>query len=55
MFTDHYNVSDPADYLLQYKGGNANGKLRVFYNNYKKSMYGGCMCSFDQAYAAMYG
>ena len=32
----------------------ANGKLRVFYNIYKKSMYGGCMCSFNQAYAAMY-
>ncbi len=26
----------------------ANGKLRVFYNTYKKSMYGGCMCSFNQ-------
>lgn len=27
----------------------ANGKLRVFYNTYKKSMYGGCMCSYNQA------
>ena len=26
----------------------ANGKLRVFYNTYKKSMYSGCMCSFAQ-------
>ena len=26
----------------------ANGKLRVFYNTYKKSMFGGCMCSFNQ-------
>lgn len=26
----------------------ANGKLRVFYNTYKKSMYSGCMCSFNQ-------
>lgn len=137
VFTDHYQVNDPADYLLQYKGENvngknttgvsrevdkdfrfitnvdctskdgygtknnntgvvkwdhrnfdayrlytlvvtyegdsasnkgdkiaarsyiryydANGKLRVFYNTYKKSMYGACMCSFNQAYAAMHG
>ncbi len=27
----------------------ANGKLRVFYNTYKKSMYSGCMCSYNQA------
>ncbi len=136
IFTNHYQVNDPANYLLQYKGENvngknttgtvrevdkdfrfitnvdctskegygtknnntgvvkwdhrnfdayrlytlvvtyegdsasykgdkiaarsyiryydANGKLRVFYNIYKKSMYGGCMCSFNQAYAAMY-
>lgn len=33
----------------------ANGKLRVFYNTYKKSMYSACMCSFNQAYAAVYG
>ena len=27
----------------------SNGKLRVFYNDYKKNMYcGGCMCSFNQ-------
>ena len=27
----------------------ANGKLRVFYNNYNKSKYyGGCMCSYNQ-------
>ena len=26
----------------------ANGKLRVFYNTYKKSMYSGCMCSYNQ-------
>lgn len=29
----------------------ANGKLRVFYNTYKKSMYGGCMCSYNQVAA----
>ena len=33
----------------------ANGKLRVFYNTYKKSMFSGCLCSFNQAYAAIYG
>lgn len=28
----------------------ANGKLRVFYNNYRNNMYyGGCLCSFSQA------
>ena len=28
----------------------ANGKLRVFYNNYRNNMYyGGCLCSFNQA------
>ena len=27
----------------------ANGKVRVFYNDYKKNMYyGGCLCSFNQ-------
>ena len=29
----------------------ANGKLRVFYNTYKKSMYSGCLCSFNQVSA----
>ena len=27
----------------------ANGKERIFYNDYRKNMYyGGCMCSFKQ-------
>ena len=27
----------------------ANGKIRVFYNDYKKSLYyGGCLCSYAQ-------
>ena len=34
-------------YLRYY---DANGKLRVFYNNYRKNLYyGGCLCSFNQA------
>lgn len=34
----------------------ANGKLRVFYNNYKKNMYnGGCLCSYNQAHAGIFG
>jgi hypothetical protein len=37
---------DARAYLRYY---DANGKLRVFYNDYKKNMYyGGCMCSFNQ-------
>jgi len=37
---------DARAYLRYY---DANGKQRVFYNIYKKSMYhGGCLCSFNQ-------
>lgn len=36
---------DARAYLRYY---DANGKLRVFYNDYKKNMYyGGCMCSYN--------
>ena len=31
----------------------ANGKLRVFYNTYRKSMYSGCMCSYNQISAML--
>lgn len=38
---------DARAYLRYY---DANGKLRVFYNNYRNNMYyGGCLCSFNQA------
>ncbi len=37
---------DARSYIRYY---DANGKLRVFYNTYKKNTYyGGCMCSFNQ-------
>ena len=38
---------DARSYMCYY---DANGKLRVFYNNYNDnaSYYGGCMYSFDQ-------
>ena len=37
---------DARSYIRYY---DANGKLRVFYNTYKKNMYyGGCLCSFNQ-------
>lgn len=37
---------DARAYIRYY---DANGKLRVFYNNYNKTeYYGGCMCSFNQ-------
>lgn len=37
---------DARAYLRYYDG---NGKLRVFYNNYRNNMYfGGCLCSFNQ-------
>ena len=36
---------DARAYIRYY---DANGKLRVFYNTYKKSMYSGCLCSFNQ-------
>ena len=37
---------DARSYIRYY---DANGKLRVFYNTYKKNAYyGGCLCSFDQ-------
>lgn len=40
---------DARAYIRYY---DANGKLRVFYNEYKKNAYhGGCMCSFDQVSA----
>ena len=39
---------DARAYIRYY---DANGKLRVFYNTYKKSMYGGCLCSFNQVAA----
>ncbi len=39
---------DARAYIRYY---DANGKLRVFYNTYKKSMHGGCMCSFNQVAA----
>lgn len=36
---------DARAYIRYY---DANGKLRVFYNDYKKNMYyGGCLCSYD--------
>ena len=57
-----YDDTDPASYKGEkiaarayFRYYDANGKLRVFYNTYKKSMYSGCMCSFNQAYAAFYG
>lgn len=37
---------DARSYIRYY---DANGKLRVFYNDYRKNMYyGGCMCSYNQ-------
>ena len=37
---------DARSYIRYY---DANGKLRVFYNTYKKNTYyGGCMCSYNQ-------
>ncbi|MBQ7504797.1 MAG: InlB B-repeat-containing protein [Ruminococcus sp.] len=37
---------DARSYIRYY---DANGKLRVFYNTYKKNAYyGGCLCSFNQ-------
>lgn len=37
---------DARAYIRYY---DANGKLRVFYNNYRSNMYhGGCMCSYNQ-------
>lgn len=40
---------DARSYIRYY---DANGKLRVFYNTYKKNTYyGGCMCSFNQVSA----
>ncbi|MBQ5399453.1 MAG: hypothetical protein IIU14_08495 [Ruminococcus sp.] len=40
---------DARSYIRYY---DANGKLRVFYNDYKKNMYfGGCLCSFNQVSA----
>ncbi len=37
---------DARSYIRYY---DANGKLRVFYNNYKNNMYyGGCLCSYNQ-------
>ena len=40
---------DARAYIRYY---DANGKLRVFYNNYKHNMYyGGCLCSFNQVSA----
>ena len=42
---------DARAYLRYY---DANGKLRVFYNNYRNNMYyGGCLCSFNQALSAV--
>ena len=44
--------SDRLDARAYIRYYDANGKLRVFYNNYKKNMYfGGCMCSFNQVSA----
>ena len=37
---------DARSYIRYY---DANGKLRVFYNTYKKSMCSGCMCSYNLA------
>ena len=38
---------DASAYIRYY---DANGKERIFYNDYKKnSYYGGCLCSFNQA------
>ena len=46
-----YNIA-ARSYLRYY---DANGKLRVFYNDYKNNAgntyYGGCMCSYDQIYS----
>ncbi len=40
---------DARAYIRYY---DANGKLRVFYNNYNRTQYyGGCMCSFNQVAA----
>ena len=40
------DLIDARSYLRYY---DANGWLRVFYNDYKKNMYyGGCLCSFEQ-------
>ena len=40
------NKLDARAYIRYY---DANGKLRVFYNNYRGNMYyGGCMCSYNQ-------
>lgn len=37
---------DARSYIRYY---DANGKLRVFYNDYRKNMYyGGCLCSYNQ-------
>lgn len=43
---------DARAYIRYY---DANGKLRVFYNNYKKNlMFGGCLCSYNQAVAGIF-
>ncbi len=42
--TQHPSSVNPRSYIRYY---DANGKLRVFYNVYKKNLnHGGCMCSF---------
>ena len=44
--TDYTKNLDARAYIRYY---DANGKLRVFYNNYSGNRnYGGCMCSFIQ-------
>lgn len=46
---DANNVDKKIDARSYIRYYDANGKLRVFYNTYKKNMYyGGCMCSFNQ-------
>lgn len=46
---DANNLDKKLDARAYIRYYDANGKLRVFYNTYKKNMYyGGCLCSFNQ-------
>lgn len=43
------NKSKKLDARAYIRYTDANGKMRVFYNDYRKNMYyGGCLCSFNQ-------
>ena len=48
------NMGDKLDARAYMRYYDANGKLRVFYNDYingsGKTYYGGCMCSYQQVF-----